>query len=135
MRCDEPPPLGGAEGPSPVDVLGAAIGNCLAASLTFCLRRAHVEPAHLTANVVTHLGRDDHGHLRIAGIDVELDSGLDTENAAFKRCAALFEDFCTVTASVRRGIPVSVSLRDRAQSAAWRSQRPELPPATAWRGE
>jgi uncharacterized OsmC-like protein len=117
LLCDEPPPLGDGEGPNPAAVLGAAVGNCLAASLAFCLRKARLEPLHLTANVTTHIARNERGRFRIASIDVELSPELELSNGR-KRCEELFEDFCTVTASIRQGIPVSVSLNDSARSAA-----------------
>jgi uncharacterized OsmC-like protein len=108
---DEPAPLGRGDAPNAAAVLGAAIGNCLAASFAFCLRRARIEPADLTANVTTHVVRDEKGRHRIGSIDVELtpEFGMDVVPRT-ERCEALYEDFCTVTASVRRGIPVHVTL-------------------------
>ncbi len=41
---DEPAPLGEGSGPNAAAVLAAAIGNCLAASFAFCLRKARIEP-------------------------------------------------------------------------------------------
>ena len=96
-------------------MLGAAVGNCLAASLAFCLRKARIEVRDLTARVTTHVERNEKGRFRISGIDVELAPELAAGPApSFDRCEGLFEDFCTVTASVRRGIPVSVTLREPA---------------------
>ncbi len=118
LLCDEPPPLGDGEGPNPAAVLGAAVGNCLAASLAFCLRKARLDPVHLNASVTTHVARNEQGRFRIASIDVELAPELPAQLAGQKRCEELFEEFCTVTASIRRGIPVSVSLRDGAEAAA-----------------
>jgi organic hydroperoxide reductase OsmC/OhrA len=107
---DEPPPLGESCGPNAAAVLGAAVGNCLAASLAFCLRKSRLEIERLTAHVVTHVIRNEQGRFRVGGIDVELTPTLTADDSArFARCEALFEDFCVVTESVRRGIPVNVT--------------------------
>jgi uncharacterized OsmC-like protein len=113
LLLDEPKPLGGNRAPNAAALLGAAVGNCLAASLTFCLRRARVDVEGLTASVTTHVTRNERGRHRITGIDVELDPVLG-ENARVAGCEGLFEDFCTVTASVKHGIPVRISLKSRA---------------------
>ncbi len=112
---DEPPPLGAGLGPNAAAVLGAAIGNCLSASLVFCLRKARLDVLDLTTTVVTHVTRNDQGRFRISGIDVEITPQLTgPDNARFERCEALFEDFCTVTESVRQGIPVNVKVENPA---------------------
>ena len=116
LRLDEPPPLGESEGPNAAAVLGAAIGNCLSASLLYCLRKVRMEPCDLTANVVTHVGRNDSGRMRVTGVDVTLSpSLLEMDRDRLDRCNRLFEDFCTVTESVRRGIPVSVTVEAAAE--------------------
>jgi uncharacterized OsmC-like protein len=114
VLLDEPPPLGGDRGPNAAAVLGAAVGNCLAASLAFCLRKSRAGLEGLTARVSTHVGRDDHNRLRITGIDVELAPELGGDDPSrLRRCEDLFEDFCIVTESVRRGIPVNVTVEER----------------------
>jgi uncharacterized OsmC-like protein len=112
LLLDEPKPLGGNRAPNAAALLGAAVGNCLAASLTFCLRRARVDVEGLTASVTTHVTRNERGRHRIARIDVELDPVLGN-SANVVGCEELFEDFCTVTASVKHGIPVRVSLKSQ----------------------
>jgi uncharacterized OsmC-like protein len=110
---DEPPPLGDGAGPNPAAVLAAAVGGCLAASLTFCLRRARAD-ASVSADVEAHVDRTATGRLRIAGIDVALSVNVDPEELArLQRCEGLFEDFCIVTQSVRQGIPVTVTTAER----------------------
>src|SRR5687768_12075856 len=108
---DEPPPLGEGSGPNAAAVLAAAIGNCLAASLAFCLRKARVEPVDLTAAVIARVARNEQGRFRISGIDVDLTPEVaESDGPRLERCERLFEDFCIVTESVRRGIPVNVKV-------------------------
>ena len=112
LLLDEPPPLGEAAGPNPAAMLAAAIGNCLSASLLFCLRKVRMEPTELQAEVTAHVGRNETGRLRVTGVDVTLKPSLvDLDPDRFDRCNRLFEDFCTVSASVRKGIPVTVRLK------------------------
>lgn len=116
---DEPEPLGASRAPNAAAVLGAAIGNCLAASLTFCLRRARMDVQDMTAEVTTHVAKNEHGRFRVREIDVELTPVFGAApGTPLERCEALFEDFCIVTASVKHGIPVRVSLKEQADRAA-----------------
>ena len=112
---DEPPPLGDGFAPNAAAVLGAAVGDCLSASLVFCLRKVRLEPLDVTAHVVTHVTRNEKGRFRISGIDVEIKPQFSvTDHARLQRCEALFEDFCVVTESVRHGIPVNVTIENPA---------------------
>jgi organic hydroperoxide reductase OsmC/OhrA len=110
LMVDEPPPLGGGEGPNPVQLLAAAITNCLAASFLFCLRRARIDVEDLRATARVRVARGAGGRMRIAGVDVDLNPRFADPNARMDRCLALFEDFCTVTASVREGIDVTTRM-------------------------
>jgi organic hydroperoxide reductase OsmC/OhrA len=112
LLLDEPPPLGHDAGPNASRVLAAAIGNCLAASLLFCLGKsgAKVERG-IEARVQTEIVRTPARRLRIGKVAVTLivPAGVDPE--ALRACSGAFEDFCTVTASVRAGIDVTVQLQ------------------------
>lgn len=113
LLLDEPAPIGGGAGPNASRLLGAAAANCLCASLLFCLRKARQEPSGIKATVTGTLTRDDRGRMRVGGFDVVITvAGIDKEAAGSRRCTDLFEDFCVVTASVRKGIPVSVQVFD-----------------------
>lgn len=108
---DEPEPIGDSRAPGATAVLGAAVGNCLAASLLFCLRKVRLDPDGLTAHVATHVTRNERGRFRISRIDVELVPEVKADSdGRFARCESIFEDFCTVTPSIRQGIPVNVSV-------------------------
>jgi uncharacterized OsmC-like protein len=119
LEFDEPAPLGGDRAPNAVAVLTAAIGNCLAASLAFCLRKARLDLVDLTALVTAHVARNEQGRFRVSGIDVELAPEIAAEDSArVARCEAIFEDFCVVTQSVRQGIPVNVTVKHPATETA-----------------
>lgn len=112
ILLDEPPPLGEGHGPNAAALLAAAVGNCLAASLAFCLRRSHADVKDLKAVVRARVARNEKGRTRISGIEVELTPGVaDADFTRLARCSELFEDFCVVTASVRQGIPVAVMVK------------------------
>ena len=108
VTLDEAPPLGTGAGPGPAELLAAAVGGCLSASLTLCLNKAHLEPDAVNAHVTARMARNESGRLRIEGIDVELTPCFAGDQGRFDRCKALYEDFCIVTESVRHGIPVNV---------------------------
>lgn len=111
LVLDEPAPLGDDAAPNASRVLGAAVGNCLAASLLFCLEKARVPVAGLRAEIRGEMGRNEKGRLRIAGIHVVLRPSVEGVPAErMSRCLDLFEDFCVVTQSVRDGIAVQVSV-------------------------
>jgi uncharacterized OsmC-like protein len=111
ITLDEAAPLGTGAGPTPAGLLAAAVGGCLSASLTLCLNKAHLEPDAVNAHVTARMARNESGRLRIEGIDVELTPCFSTaDHGRFDRCQALYEDFCIVTESVRRGIPVNVRI-------------------------
>jgi uncharacterized OsmC-like protein len=122
ILMDEPEPLGAAQGPNASRLLAAAVGNCLTASLLFCLRKARVEATGAKTNVTANLKRNEEGRLRIASLDVQVKIAgiLDAANRT-RRCNTLFEDFCVVTASVRRGVPVHVTVLDHDGTVLHRS--------------
>jgi uncharacterized OsmC-like protein len=110
LQLDEPPPLGAGAGPNASRLLAAAVANCLSASLLFCLGKFKQDPQGITANVTGKMVRNEQGHLRVGGIAVDI--RLDQTVERLAHCAAQFEEFCVVTDSVRKGIPVSVRVLD-----------------------
>jgi uncharacterized OsmC-like protein len=111
LLMDEPAPLGAGAGPNAASVLGAAIGNCLAASLLFCLQRARIEVRDLRVDVAGALERNDKGRMRIRDVQVKLHPDVAADDVPrMQRCLDVFEDFCIVTQSVRNGLDVHVSV-------------------------
>jgi organic hydroperoxide reductase OsmC/OhrA len=115
LVTDEEVPVGAGAGPSPTQLLGAAVANCLAASLLFALRKFHNDPRSLRAEVAVRLARNEQRRLRVGGIGVDLHLGLArAEVKMLERILEQFEDFCVVTQSVRAAVPVQVRVIDEA---------------------
>lgn len=115
LHADEAPPLGGGTGPTPVQLFAASVGNCLSASLLFALRKFKNNPEPIRTHVEAQVGRNEQKRLRVLRIKVRLDLGIAAEALAHADHAlAQFEDFCTVTASVRQSTPVDVEVFDSA---------------------
>ena len=113
LVTDESEPLGHDAGPNPSRMLLAAVANCLTASLLFALQKFKNQPGQLTTKATATIGRNEAGRVRILGIeaDIRLAEPI-SAHASSERLLAQFEDFCTVTESVRGGIPVTVRVTD-----------------------
>lgn len=113
LHTDEAPPLGAGSGPNPSRLLMAAVGNCLAASLLFALRKFKNEPSGLRAEVSGKLMRNPDGRWRLPKLYAELHlPGQAPDYQQLDRILDQFEEFCIVTQSVRQGIDVDVTVRD-----------------------
>ena len=113
LVADEPAPLGGGAGPSPVQLLCASVGNCLSDSLLFALRKYKQSPEPLACEVEAEVGRNAEGRLRVLAMRARLQLGVPAGQLAhLERALAQFESFCTVTQSVGAGIAISVQVRD-----------------------
>lgn len=110
---DEPAPLGAGQGPSPVQLLAAAVGNCLSDSLLFALRKFKQSPEPLTCDVHAEVGRNAEGRLRVLQIKAVLTLGVPAASLAhLDRVLSQFEGYCTVTQSVGQGIDIVVEVVD-----------------------
>lgn len=130
LLLDEPEPLGKRHGPNAARLVAAAVGNCLSASLVFCLRSKFKQnPGPLRASVTGQLARNEHGRYRIGGLSVRIALAEDASVLQhLDRCMAQFEDFCVVTESIRHGIPVDVEVVDA--SGRTLHERKEAPALT-----
>ena len=114
LVMDESAPVGEGGGPDAGKVLAAAMGNCLTASLLFCLQKARAEVGGVETRVSGVMRRNEVGRWRVAGVDVEIVPEVPAEfQKQFERCAGLFEDFCIISRSVEQGIPVNVRVSPR----------------------
>lgn len=113
LQVDEPRPIGHGEGPGPEQMLLAGVANCLCASLFFALTKFRQDARGLRADATCAIERNDNGRLRITAIEVDIafDARAD-ELQHLERALSRFEDFCTVSESIKQGIPVEVRVRD-----------------------
>ena len=113
LLADEPPPLGQGKGPSPVQLLAAAVGNCLSDSLLFALRKYKQRPEPIQCEVVAEVGRNEQGRLRVLAMQATLTLGVPAEALEhLERVLTSFENYCTVTQSIAQGIAVQVTVLD-----------------------
>jgi uncharacterized OsmC-like protein len=113
LAVDEPAPLGAGLGPSPTQLLGAAVGNCLSDSLLFALRKFKLAAEPIRCEVTSRVGRNAQGRERVLGMDAVLTLGVPGASLAhLDRVLGQFEAFCTVTQSVGAGIPITVGVFD-----------------------
>ena len=112
MFMDEPPSMGGSgKGPNAARAIVAAVGNCLSASLTFCLGKARADLNGMRIRCYGRLKRNERGRLRLDYIRIEPVVDMPEEDLKkLERCLEIFEDFCIVTSAVREGIPVDVNV-------------------------
>ena len=109
LLLDETKPDGEGSGPNPPRLLAAAVGHCMSSSLIYCLKKARIPVRDIETTVKTSLFRNEHGKLRIRSIDVQISLKVNEEDELrVQRCLTLFEDYCTVTQSIRKGIEVNV---------------------------
>jgi uncharacterized OsmC-like protein len=110
---DEPAPLGAGAGPSPVQLLAAAVGNCLSDSLLFALRKFKQAPEPITCDVTAEVGRNPEGRLRVLSLHAVLTLGVAAAKLEhLDRVLAQFESYCTVTQSVGQGIAIELEVHD-----------------------
>ena len=111
LVVDEMKPIGKEEGPNPTRLLSAAVGHCISSSLLYCLGKAKVKVKKLETTVQANVERNKEGYLRIPGLDVQVRLEVSEEDKArVPRCLKVFENYCTVTQSVKKGIEVKVRI-------------------------
>jgi uncharacterized OsmC-like protein len=111
LIVDESKPLGENSGPNPTRLLSVAVGHCLSSSLIFCLTKARINVTNLATTIKATQERNKEGRLRVGKLEVQMHLTVDeNDKSRVPRCLSLFEQYCTVTQSVRKGIDVTVTV-------------------------
>lgn len=113
LRTDEAPPLGHGSGPTPVQLLAAAVGNCLADSMLFALRKFRQQPEPIGCEVTAEVGRNAEGRLRVTAMTATLTLGAPADALEhLDRVLAQFEAFCTVKQTIAQAVPITTRVFD-----------------------
>lgn len=111
--ADEPPPLGNSAGPSPAQLLAAAVANCLSDSLIFALKKFKQDPSPIETIASCNVGRNSDNRLRVLSINVQISLGVPAESLEnLDRVLGQFQEFCTVSSSINPHIPVQIEIFD-----------------------
>ena len=108
---DEPDPVGEASGPATPALLGSAIGHCLSASLLEALRSAGADVSSFETDVTAVVKPNEDGLPRIDHVDVLLRPSVREADAGADVCAGIFENYCTVSSSLKKGIDIRVHVQ------------------------
>ena len=91
----------------------SAVGNCLCASLLFALNKFKLSAEPISCEVDLAVGRNGQNRMRVQWMRVRLTLGAPARSLdKLDRPLAQFEDFCTVTQSVRDAFPIEVEVYD-----------------------
>ncbi len=83
----------------------------MSSSLLYCLGKAKVNVKRLETTIEAKVERNSEGYLRITCLDVQIRLELNEEDRSrVPRCLSIFENYCTVTQSVIKGIEVHVKV-------------------------
>jgi uncharacterized OsmC-like protein len=102
-------------GPDPSRLLASAILGCLSASFVFCLQKRNLKLDDFKAEAEILIERNEKKLLRVKEINVSLNPQT-TDPIVLKRinqCKKMFEQYCTITESVRAGIDVNLKFSNK----------------------
>jgi uncharacterized OsmC-like protein len=75
------------------------------------LLKARVKIKNIETTVRTKVARNKEGYLRVEDMEVQINLDVAEEDKSrIPRCKEIFENYCTVTQSVRKGIEVNVTV-------------------------
>lgn len=99
-------------GPDASRLLAMAVLGCLSASFIFCFSKRDFTIEDLEAEAIVTIFRNEKGFVRVKKIDVNINpeiKNLEIQKRA-NQCKKMFEQYCTISASVREGIDINVNV-------------------------
>ncbi|MHA2088240.1 MAG: OsmC family protein [Promethearchaeota archaeon] len=99
-------------GPNAAQLLAMSMLGCLSASYIFCFSKRDFTVKDLEAEAIVTIFRNEKGFVRVKKIDVTITPKIDSPEMVKRaaECQKMFEQYCTITASVREGVDVNVNI-------------------------
>ncbi|MHA1884502.1 MAG: OsmC family protein [Promethearchaeota archaeon] len=99
-------------GPDASRLLAMAVLGCLSASFIFCFSKRDFTIDDLEAEAIVTIFRNEKGFVRVKKIDVNINPEIKNPEIQKRanQCKKMFEQYCTITASVREGIDINVNV-------------------------
>jgi uncharacterized OsmC-like protein len=99
-------------GPNAAQLLAMAVLGCLSASYIFCFTKRDFTVNDLHAEAIITIFRNEKGFVRVKKIDVNINPKIESPEMRKRavQCQKMFEQYCTITASIREGIDVNVNI-------------------------
>jgi uncharacterized OsmC-like protein len=110
---DEPDPVGSNSGPATPALLATAVCHCLSASLLETSRKARLAIVGMRSRATAVVVPNAEGNPRIRRIEVEIDPLLAEDNPRKELCEELFQNYCTVSSSLKPAIEIQVAVNWR----------------------
>ncbi|MFX1238299.1 MAG: OsmC family protein [Promethearchaeota archaeon] len=99
-------------GPDPSRLLASAVLGCMSASFLFCLKKRNLTLDDLKGEAEIVIAINEKKLSRVKEINVKLTpiTSDPKVNKRIEQCKKFFEQYCTVTESVRAGIKVNAEI-------------------------
>ncbi|MCK4896829.1 MAG: OsmC family protein [Candidatus Heimdallarchaeota archaeon] len=111
MDESEDVPGGKGKGPTASMLLAASIGNCLSASLYFCLTKKKNKVNELKTKVIIFRERNKEGFWKISVANVIITPDIENaEDSSVQQCIEIFRKYCVVSSSIEEGIKINVTI-------------------------
>jgi uncharacterized OsmC-like protein len=114
---DEPDPVGDNAGPATPALLATAVGHCLSASLLETGRKARLAIAGIETRATAVVVPNEEGNPRIKRIEVNMYPELREDNPRRQQCEDVFQNYCTVSSSLKPAIDIQVAVHWRVAEA------------------
>lgn len=118
FASDEPDPVGDNSGPATPALLATAVAHCLSASLLETSRKAHIDVLEMETTATAVVIPNAEGNPRINRIEVLISPLLATDNTRKQRCEDVFQNYCTVSSSLKPAIAINVRVDWRVAAQA-----------------